>query len=186
MREKSREKTSRHDGSHSRVLSPLTRKCAERTHERRLSQGNIKHRSRKSSSPCLRNRSSRVKPRRSSSNRRSGSRVRAGSPRSNSPRGSSPRTRKIVLLSPVRNRKSIRDIINEQKNYKRPRERESRAESKSPVPAKKRVKDRLGVRKLDPKEIEIYNMDPTYGRCGAVAVVKEYIDLKSGIMELKT
>ena len=29
-------------------------------------------------------------------------------------------------------------------------------------------------------------MDPTDGRCGAVAVVKEYIDLKNGIMELKT
>ena len=53
-------------------------------------------------------------------------------------------------------------------------------------PVKKRVKDRLGIRKELPDEIEVYNMDISLGRCGAVAIVKEFIDSKTGILELKT
>ena len=86
------------------------------------------------------------------------------------------------MLSPIRVKKSVREIINEEKDFKR--FREFRDESESPV--KKRVKDRLGVRKVDREEIEMYNMDVRAGRCGAVAVVKEYIDSKNGIMELRT
>ena len=97
--------------------------------------------------------------------------------------GSSPRIRKIVLLSPKRVEKSVREVIMDERDHKKMREN-SHGRSRSPL--KKRVKDRLGVRKLDPEEVEVYNMDTLLGKCGAVAVIKEYIDSKNGIMELRT
>ena len=97
--------------------------------------------------------------------------------------GSSPRNRKIVLLSPKRVSKSVREVIMDERDHKRVREK---SQDRSRSPTKKRVKDRLGVRKLEPEEVEVYNMDTMVGRCGAVAVVKEYINSNNGIMELKT
>ena len=64
----------------------------------------------------------------------------------------SPRSRKIVLLSPQRSGKSIRDKILD--------ERDSRGSVSSPV--KKRVKDRLGVRKE--MTTEVFNMDNNIGK----------------------
>ena len=103
--------------------------------------------------------------------------------------------RKIVP-SPQRSHKSIRDIIND--------ERDSRP-SQKPVrklPAKKRVKDRLGTK---PAAItEIFNMEPSegqfvirlynncltteflLGKVGGVAIIKEYVDSKLGLLELRT
>ena len=69
------------------------------------------------------------------------------------------------------------------RDHKRMREK---SQDRSRSPMKKRVKDRLGVGKLEPEEVEVYNMDTMVGRCGAVAVVKEYINSNNGIMELKT
>ena len=167
---------------HTRVLSPLTRKCSHRTPERISSPGKRKYDSRTPSSPRIKGRSPRVKPRSSPSYKSS---PKYSSPRERgrrSPRTESPRARKIVLLSPMRVNKSIRDIINDEKDLKRLREKLRRSRS----PVKKRVKDRLGVRKVNPEDIELFNIDPRIGSCGAVAVVKEYIDSKNGIMELKT
>jgi hypothetical protein len=97
--------------------------------------------------------------------------------------GNSPRIRKIVLLSPKRANKSVREVIMDERDHTRLKD-EGHDRSRSPV--KKKVKDRLGVRKKEPEEMEVYNMDTSLGRCGAVAIVKEYIDSKSGIMELRT
>jgi len=171
-RDKSAERWKYGGTRHIRVLSPLTKKCSQRTPGRKRNyEGSRRSSSRKSnSSPSCRPRA-RYSPKFNNS--------RGNSPRA---RGCSPKTRKIVLLSPIRVKKSVREIINEEKDFKR--FREFRDESESPV--KKRVKDRLGVRKVDREEIEMYNMDVRAGRCGAVAVVKEYIDSKNGIMELRT
>jgi len=96
-------------------------------------------------------------------------------------RSPSPRSRrKIVLLSPVRMNKSVREVIMDERDMRKD-DNHSLARS----PGKKRIKDRLGIKKENHEEIEVYNMDTSQGRCGAVAVVKEYIDNKSGIMELK-
>jgi hypothetical protein len=97
--------------------------------------------------------------------------------------GNSPRIRKIVLLSPMRAKKSVREVIMDERDHTRLKD-EYRERVRSPE--KKRVKDRLGVRKEDPEKMEVYNMDTNLGRCGAVAIVKEYVDSKTGIMELRT
>ena len=97
--------------------------------------------------------------------------------------GNSPRSRKIVLLSPKRVDKSVREVIMDERDHTRLKD-EYHERVRSPV--KKRVKDRLGVRKEGSGQMEVYNMDTNLGRCGAVAIIKEYVDSKSGIMELRT
>ena len=97
--------------------------------------------------------------------------------------GNSPRIRKIVLLSPKRANKSVREVIMDERDHTRLKD-ESHGRSRSPM--KKRVKDRLGVKKEEPEEMEVYNMDTSLGRCGAVAIIKEYIDSRNGVMELRT
>merc|ERR1719318_2475573 len=72
----------------------------------------------------------------------------------------------------------------DERDHTRMMKEEHHERTRSPV--KKRVKDRLGVRKEEPEQVEVYNMDTNLGRCGAVAIIKEYIDSKSGIMELRT
>merc|ERR1719318_1202316 len=72
----------------------------------------------------------------------------------------------------------------DERDHTRMMKEEYHERTRSPV--KKRVKDRLGVRKEEPEQVEVYNMDTNLGRCGAVAIIKEYIDSKSGIMELRT
>ena len=94
--------------------------------------------------------------------------------------GNSPRSRKILLLSPLRVKKSVREVIMDERDMRLGDEFQVKIRS----PVKKSVKDRLGVRNEDPPEV--FNMDISKGRCGAVAIVKEYIDSKTGIMELKT
>ena len=181
-KEKSMERSEKYQSRHhTRALSPLTRKCAQITPERRSSQGKRKDDSQTSRSPRIRLRSPRLKPR-SSPRIKCSPKYSSPRGRKRSPRTESPRTRKIVLLSPMRVNKSIRDIINDEKDRKRLRENQGRSRS----PVKKRVKDRLGVRKVNPEDIELFNMDPKIGSCGAVAVVKEYIDSKNGLMELKS
>lgn len=70
----------------------------------------------------------------------------------------SPRSRKIILLSPQREGRSIREKINEERDS---RHSVVKATSRSGSPVKKRVKDRLGVKK-EPTT-EVFNMDSNLG-----------------------
>ena len=70
----------------------------------------------------------------------------------------SPRSRKIILLSPQREGRSIREKINEERDS---RHSVAKATPRSGSPVKKRVKDRLGVKK-EPTT-EVFNMDSNLG-----------------------
>ena len=58
--------------------------------------------------------------------------------------GNSPRSRKIILLSPKRVNKSVREVIMDERDHTMLKD-EYHERVRSPV--KKRVKDRLGVKK---------------------------------------
>ena len=97
--------------------------------------------------------------------------------RSSVRRGGSPKGRKIILLSPVRAGKSVREVIMDERDFK--------GNVVGSPPVKKRIKDRLGVRSECDVDVEVYNMDNEIGRCGAVALIKEYIDDTKGLLELR-
>ena len=63
-------------------------------------------------------------------------------------------------------------------------EKDMRLDSRSRSPKKRSIKERLGVRKgVD--EVEVFNMDINEWLCGAVGIIKEYVDDNMGIMELR-
>ena len=159
----------------SRLRRESSRSRRVKSVERLLKRNNDQHRSRREASPLTRTCSMRTE--------QSSYRKRRYHESHSAARSPSPRTRrKIVLLSPVRVKKSVREVIMDERDMRL--EDDFQLKIRSPV--KKRVKDRLGVRRELPDEIEVYNMDISLGRCGAVAIVKEFIDSKTGILELKT